>query len=153
MIATNINAMAETELDNPVLKLEDSWTYQVTVLADLIARRVTRAVQAVSELNLSQWRVLAAIADTPGRTASQVVDVTPMDKGIVSRGVSVLVQEGYLRREASPADGRTTYLFLTESGQAIYKSIVAELDRCGVSGREGSREVLRLLQSLNAELG
>ena len=45
------------------LVLENAWTYKIAVLADLISRRITRTLQDVSTLNLSQWRVLAAIAD------------------------------------------------------------------------------------------
>ncbi|HCH63077.1 MAG TPA: MarR family transcriptional regulator, partial [Deltaproteobacteria bacterium] len=39
-----------------VLRLDHYWPYQITVLADRIARRTTRIVKAHG-LNLSQWRV------------------------------------------------------------------------------------------------
>lgn len=117
------------------LVLENAWTYKIAVLADLISRRITRTLQDVSTLNLSQWRVLAAIADRPGRTASEVVAVTPMDKGLVSRAAASLVADGLIERRASSADGRLSHLHLTPLGQATYDEILAALDQNGSTGR------------------
>lgn len=113
--------------------LEDSLSYKITVIADLIARRVSHVATTVGGLNLSQWRVLAAIGDQDGRTASQVVDMTPIDKGIVSRAVSSLITQGYLRRRASDNDGRVSHLYMTASGRRTYERIAAELDRVGAT--------------------
>lgn len=118
-----------------VLKLDDSWIYKTIVLANLISRQVASTVQVVSGLNLSQWRVMAALADNPGRTASEVVDVTPMDKGIVSRAVKTLVNEKIVERRASEDDGRLSHLFLTTKGKSLYQKIVDEMDQNGTSGR------------------
>ncbi|MGB6228912.1 MAG: MarR family winged helix-turn-helix transcriptional regulator [Litorimonas sp.] len=122
--------------DPAPLSLDESWTYKVTVIADRIARRVSNVANAVGGLNLSQWRVLAAIGDRDGRTASQVVDITPMDKGIVSRAVASLVASGYLERRASMSDGRLSHLYMTEDGRRIYDAIVAELAATGLDGAE-----------------
>ena len=111
----------------PVLRLDTYWPYLVTVLADRIARRTTRIVKE-HDLNLSQWRVMAAIADVPGRTSTEVAVLTPMDKGIVSRATKALLQMGLVRREASQLDGRSSHLFLTESGQALYATLVPKVD-------------------------
>lgn len=109
--------------ENQVLRLDAYWPYQVTVLADLISRRTAMVVKREAGLNLSQWRVLAAIAERPGRTAAEVVGMTPMDKGIVSRATKALLAEGLIYREASQADGRVSHLFLTEKGCALYGAL------------------------------
>ena len=142
-----------TQIDStPVLKFSESWVYKVTVLADMAARKVTAIVQEVSGLNLSQWRVMAALADQPGRTASEVVDVTPMDKGIVSRAVKTLVDRDLVERRASKDDGRLSFLFLTSEGKALYAKIVTVMDKQGASGRSSitleSQD--RLIEALNA---
>ncbi len=118
----------------PTFALDTAWSYKVTVLADLVARRVAAEVQKTSGLNLSQWRVLAAVADRPGRTSTEVVEITPMDKPIVSRAVQVLVDRKLLRREASQEDGRRSFLHLTEEGEATYKAIVSSLTLSGAAG-------------------
>jgi DNA-binding MarR family transcriptional regulator len=104
-----------------VIQLDSYWPYQLTVLADRISRRTAALVKAHAGLNLSQWRVLAAIAERPGRTAVDVVTVTPMDKGIVSRATKALLEMGLVVREASQDDGRVSHLHLTEKGHALYR--------------------------------
>lgn len=123
------------------LILDESWAYKVSVLADLVARRIAPIVQDVSGLNLSQWRVIAAVADQPGRTASQVVDLTPMDKGIVSRAVRTLVERDLIERRSSKQDGRLSHLYMTVEGDRLYQKIIEALARSGASGdRTGSAE-------------
>ena len=105
------------------IRLDEYWPYQVTVLADRISRRTAAIVKREAGLNLSQWRVLAAIAECPGRTAADVVMMTPMDKGIVSRATKALLSGGYLVREASQQDGRVSHLFLTQAGADLYAGL------------------------------
>ena len=109
------------------LNLEQFWPYQVTVLADRISRRTSRIVKTHG-LNLSQWRVMAAIAEVPGRTSVDVVTVTPMDKGIVSRATKALLELGYIRREASQSDGRLSHLHLTDTGTQLYRDIIPTIE-------------------------
>lgn len=125
---------ASRQQSTVALPLDDSLAYKITVVADRIARRVSQTVATVAGLNLSQWRVLAAIADQDGRTASQVVDMTPMDKGIVSRAVASLVAQGHLKRHASDQDGRVSHLYMTPHGRETFERIVLELDRTGATG-------------------
>lgn len=133
------------------LILDESWAYKVTVLADLLARRIGPIVQDVSGLNLSQWRVIAAVADQPGRTASQVVDMTPMDKGIVSRAVRTLVERDLIERRSSKQDGRLSHLYLTDDGSKVYQTIVSALSNAKADGAStGSFEQQqRLLEQLD----
>lgn len=119
---------------NGAFPLEKAWIYKVTVLSDLVARRVSDVVQRTSGLNLSQWRVIAAIADDPGCTATQVVARTPMDKAIVSRAVSSLIDRDFVERTASRRDGRVSHLTLTPAGLQAYETIVAALNESQADG-------------------
>ncbi len=107
-----------------VIELDSFWPYQLTVLADRIARRTSRIVRDEGGLNLSQWRVMAAIAEVPGRTSAEVVGVTPMDKGIVSRSIKALLSLGFVRRESSQDDGRVSHLHLTVEGNKRYQNLM-----------------------------
>ena len=124
------------------IALKSFLPYQVSLLANRIARRTAEIAKRHSGLNLSHWRVLAAIAETPGRTANDVVAVTPMDKGIVSRAVKSLIDMNLISRKASKEDGRLGHLFLTARGARAYHAIAADvrdLDarlRAGLSATE-----------------
>lgn len=111
----------------PIIQLEEFWPYQVVVLADLVSRHTNSILKSHGSLNLSQWRVLAAIAAKPGMSSAQVVTMTPMDKGIVSRAAASLVTSGLVRKKGDPADRRRSELFLTPQGQSQYELINASL--------------------------
>ena len=115
--------------------LDRRWIYKITVLADRVARLTGAVALREAGLNLSQWRVIAALGSRDGLTASQVVTLTPMDKGIVSRAVRMLEDKGMVRRTASTQDARQSHLHLTPQGRAVFDAIVAELDRVGAHGR------------------
>ena len=113
--------------DDEVIRLGNFLPYQVVLLADRIGKRIAAVLKSHDDMNLSHWRVLAAVAEVPGRTANEVVAVTPMDKGIVSRAVKSLIGEGLLERRASDSDGRLGHLHLTTSGEKLYRAIAADI--------------------------
>ena len=109
------------------IDLDNFWAYQVVVLADQVSRYTLEVVRTEADLNQSQWRVLAAIADKPGRSSAEVTAVTPMDKTIVSRAVASLIQDGLIKRTPSQADKRIGALHMTKLGAQRYDIISAKL--------------------------
>lgn len=109
------------------IELESFWPYQVIVLADQISRYTLEVVRSEADINQSQWRVLAAIADEPGRTAADVTAVTPMDKTIVSRAVSSLIEQGLVEKTPSQGDKRRSTLETTAAGLKTYSTIAKKL--------------------------
>jgi DNA-binding MarR family transcriptional regulator len=145
--------MTQKNEPNSILRLEDYWPYQVTVLADRIARRTSSIVKRY-ELNLSQWRVLAAVAEVPGRTSVEVVTITPMDKGIVSRATKALLEMELLQRVASQSDGRISHLHMTDRGQTLYQTILPQVLNIleGVGSQFDASELERLSDQLKSLL-
>ena len=113
---------------NAHITLEDFWPYQAVVLADQISRYTLSVVRTEAELNLSQWRVLAAIAEEPGRTAAQVTAITPMDKTIVSRAVSSLLALELVTKISDSSDKRRSSLSVTANGKTIYENVASRLN-------------------------
>ena len=152
MITTKLGSSPKiAKKTQPVLPLDQFWPYLVTVLADRIARRTSRIIKE-RNLNLSQWRVLAAIAEVPGRTSAEVVTITPMDKGIVSRATKALLEMGYVRREASQTDGRLSHLHLTKAGKKLYLQIIPSVQEVTQIAGEGLNQERqeRLSKELNS---
>jgi DNA-binding MarR family transcriptional regulator len=122
--------LANGGMDNassPRIGLDSFWAYQVVVLADQVSRYTLEIVRSEADLNQSQWRVLAAIADKPGRSAAEVTSVTPMDKTIVSRAVASLIQDGLIKRTPSRDDKRRAALEMTDIGAERYAQISKKL--------------------------
>ncbi|MEM7765189.1 MAG: MarR family winged helix-turn-helix transcriptional regulator [Pseudomonadota bacterium] len=137
------------------ISLHQFWPYQVTVLADQIARYTMQHVRAVADFNQSQWRVLAAVADRPGSTAAQVTEITPMDKTLVSRAVSSLIASGHITRTLDTGDRRRSALALTELGQRCYQAIATRLNAALATQFGDDAELdtlLRLVKSTVAKM-
>jgi len=114
--------------NNAHIELSKFWPYQVVVLADQISRHTIAVAKDQAGLNLSQWRVLAAVAEKPGRSAAEVTAITPMDKTIVSRAVSTLIEMGFVVKAADREDKRRAHLEATPTGKEIYIKIARQLN-------------------------
>ncbi len=137
------------------IELDDFWPYQVVVLADQISRHTLSVVREQSGLNLSQWRVLAAVAGKPGRSAAEVTSVTPMDKTIVSRAVASLIEIGLIQKSPTSRDKRRQSLATTEAGLEIYTKISKHLNRKLINPESdtGSAEsFIELLKNYSAHM-
>ena len=132
------------------IELESFWPYQVIVLADQINRYTLDVVRSEADINQSQWRVLAAIADQPGRTAAEVTAVTPMDKTIVSRAVSSLIEQGLVNKTPSLGDKRRSTLETTSSGLEIYRTIAAKLTSTLIPSNGSEPKIEDFVTSLKA---
>lgn len=144
-----------TKADTPKIILEDFWPYQAVKLADQISRHTLSVVRAEAGLNLSQWRVLAAVAEEPGRTAAEVTVITPMDKTIVSRAVSSLITSGLITKISDTTDKRRSALSATSTGQKIYSKVATRLNAALVeSGNEphSSEEFTQMLKTFSTKM-
>ena len=77
------------------------------------------------KLHLTQtaFDILMFLANNPGyQTASDVVEMRKLKANLVSVNVDRLVQEGYLVREADPADRRKTLVRITPAGERARKA-------------------------------
>jgi len=120
------------------LDLQNFWPYQAIVLANQIGRHTLSIVRQSTDLNLSQWRVLAAIGEKPGRTAAEVTVLTPMDKTIVSRAVTALLEGGYVKKTPDENDKRRISLQTTIEGEKVFMDIAGKLNETMVETLDSS---------------
>lgn len=86
-------------------------------------------------VSLAEVRVLAACAEHPGITASQIAITLTVDAPAISRLVNGLFQKGLLSRRRSRSDRRTVMLRPTDAGLAL-------LGECQVLLEEVQQEFL-----------
>ncbi|GDY29819.1 MarR family winged helix-turn-helix transcriptional regulator [Gandjariella thermophila] len=65
----------------------------------------------------NEWRVMSAVVNEPGSTASVIGDVVGLNKAVVSRSVRLLRDRGYLSIE--PDRGRRR-VFATRAGERLH---------------------------------
>jgi len=105
------------------LELDRFLPYRLSVLTNRVSDAIARQYSERFDLTIPEWRVMAALGNTPGLSASEVAARTAMDKVQVSRAVANLVENGCVERGADALDGRVTRLALSPRGQAIYHQV------------------------------
>ena len=109
---------------NDPLELEQFLPYRVSVLANRVSRAFARLYEARFDLKLPEWRVMAVLGRRPGITASDVTEMTAMDKVAISRALSRLQAMGRVNVQEDEGDRRRMRLTLSEQGLEIYRQIV-----------------------------
>jgi DNA-binding MarR family transcriptional regulator len=99
------------------------------VLAALtsIVRAIRRHVDP--HLDRGQHLLLRTLQLQPGQRATELADSCALDPSTVSRHLRQLEEEGRVRREADPADGRAHLLFLTPAGEHVVAAANAQQRR------------------------
>lgn len=109
-------------------------------------------------LHPGQETVLKILADDDGQTMSQLAATLAVQPPTVTKMVTRLSAQGFLKRAASEADGRLARVFLTEEGRALVATIDMSwkrLEREALVGLdEKDRKKLRkLLRQIEKNLG
>lgn len=108
----------------PQLVLEHFLPYRLSVLSNIVSRRIAKFYEERFQLTIPEWRVMAVLGRFPGLTAADVTERTAMDKVQVSRAVARLQTTRRVEQRAVEGDRRARHLFLTEEGHDVYVEIV-----------------------------
>lgn len=108
------------------LRLSEFLPYRLSVLSNSISGRIAEDYSRVFGLNINQWRIMAVLGETPGLTATELTELTVLDKVAISRAVASLIGRDYVAREAAQEDGRRSILRLSEKGERVYRDIVPQ---------------------------
>lgn len=116
-------ATGETGSPESQLDLEKFIPYRISVLSNRISGNIARLYGDRYGLAITEWRVMAILARTPGLSASEVSEHTAMDKVAVSRAVARLLERGFIQREIHGDDRRRSVLALTDEGFRVYDEV------------------------------
>lgn len=107
-----------------VLILEEFLPFRLSVLSNRVSCAVAKLYEDRFDLKLPEWRIMAILGRNPNLIASQIVDISRMDKVAVSRAVKRLVEMNRLTITEDPDDARRQRLNLSADGWKIYDQIV-----------------------------
>ena len=105
---------------------EDSVFFKLVRVVNLAARPFQQRVGRQHQLTLNEWRTMAVLGARPGSTASQVSDLTGLDKMAVSRALAGLQRHKRLHRHEDPTDLRCSRLYLSTVGKALHATVRAQ---------------------------
>ena len=110
-----------------------------------------------SGLTHRQFTVLAAVDSFDGKSQTELVKITGIDRSTLADLVSRLMAQGYLQRKRSKEDQRTNAVRLTPVGKKMLKASQAgaeDIDRklLSIFPANDRRSVLDCLASLASEM-
>ena len=76
-------------------------------------------------VNVTEWRVLAILANEPDISAQRIREVVGFDKAVVSRVLKALDSRALVKIVGDVGDGRRHRIALSGKGRALYGKIVA----------------------------
>lgn len=74
-------------------------------------------------INVTRWRILAVLAMGDGVTINEITDRAMMKQSALSRALTSMEKEDYVRRSLRRNDGRYVEVYLTDKGRALFDAL------------------------------
>ena len=104
----------------PTFQLERSVSYRLHTLGKLTDRATQQAYLDEVGIALGEGRCLAAVGAFGPLSVNDLAGYANLNKGQASRAAQALVEQGLVRKEAAPSDGRGVVLSLTLAGSKAW---------------------------------
>lgn len=113
----------------PPFQLERSVTHRLHTLSKLTDRVSQQAYQDEAGIALGEGRCLAAVGAFGPLSVNDLAAYANLNKGQASRAAQTLVEQGLVRKEAAPTDGRGVVLSLTPAGTKVWARLQGVIAR------------------------
>lgn len=107
-----------------LLDLDRYAPYLLATITATLSARASARFRADLGVGVSDWRVIASLAQHPGATASQMVEAVTLDKAAVSRALAGLSSRNLVDAIPGERDPRRKSWFLTEEGWALHDALL-----------------------------
>jgi DNA-binding MarR family transcriptional regulator len=108
---------------NQRLPVDSSVFFKLVRIVNLTAQPFHEGVGKRHHLSLSEWRVMVVLASHEKMAATEVADISGMDKMSVSRAISALTRAGRIVKTPDAQDQRRTLLALSSAGKKLFARI------------------------------
>lgn len=110
--------------DGHTLAPSDFLTSKINVVARLLKRSSTKAYIETFDIAVTEWRMLAAIAQKQPCSVGELAFNLDSDKALTGRTLKKLEQRKLISIGAHPTDGRALVVTTTSAGDAMYRKIL-----------------------------
>jgi len=111
------------QLVTDTLKLDAFLPYRLSIASNRVSDAIAGTYRALFGLRISEWRLIAVLAESDGLSQQALGTRTQMDKVTVSRAAIALVDRGLVVRTPNPGDQRSHILALSAAGRALYSEV------------------------------
>lgn len=146
--------MKDTEKTVAKFELRQFITYRISKLQNALNAQAGHVLSNLSDLTLTEWRILYILRSMSTATMSQIVQESLLDKAQISRSIKALVEKGYIASAQDENDQRRQLLKATPAGRAIKDKILPIMMRRQEAMTEGLSDedidtFLRILDHLD----
>jgi DNA-binding MarR family transcriptional regulator len=133
------------------LKLHSFLPFRLSLLSNTVSANIAATYQDKFAISMSEWRIMAILAEYPDLSADEVCQRTQIEKSVVSRAVARLLKRHMIIRQIDDDDRRRSILRLSETGLSIYDEVmpVAEDFEKKLIAKLSKQERLTLLSLLD----
>lgn len=110
----------ETLADADTLPLHQFLTYRLSRVQAKLNAQATRILREASGITLTQWRIIALVGAAGQTRLSQLAREAALDKGLLSRNLKGLIEDGVITTRPDENDHRAQVLSLSPKGIAIF---------------------------------
>lgn len=103
------------------LPLHQYLTYRLSRVQAKLNIQATRMLREASGITLLQWRIIALIGAVGQTRLSDLSKEAALDKGLLSRNLKTLIEEGVVTARQDESDHRAQHLTLSAKGQEIFE--------------------------------
>ena len=133
------------------LKLEYFLPFRLSLLSNTVSANIAATYQDKFAISMSEWRIMAILAEYPDLSADEVCQRTQIEKSVVSRAVARLLKRHMIIRQIDDDDRRRSILRLSETGLSVYDEVmpIAENFEKKLIAKLSKQERLTLLSLLD----
>ncbi len=131
------------------LPLRRFLTYRISRVQAKLNTQATRLLREASGITLAQWRLVALIGAAGQTQSSALSKEAALDKGLVSRNLKTLIEQGVVHSKTDAGDHRVQNLCLTDKGRVIFEKTLPVTRARQAQLREGlTHEELRVFHKV-----
>ena len=97
--------------------------YRVARLHARLNRQANHLLEKHGGVTLTQWRIIVLLRQESVGTLSEMAETAAIDKGLLSRNVAALVDDGFVEMVRDRSDRRVNRLQLTTSGLELHDRV------------------------------
>ena len=122
--------------------LDDSVPYLMIRVGGMMSRQLELDLRPL-KVSFQHWRILAVLAEINGSSITDLSEYAVVPHSSLSRLLSRMEAEGYVRRQTDTQDARTVRLYTTPLGEALYRRILpmaAAIDEQALAGMSDAQK-------------
>ncbi len=119
----------------------------LAMLNNMMVWSGSRVFHTLHGIGTNEWRVLSALGNWPGATASDLRDILGMNKSVASKSVKVLLERDLIAQLDGPRGSR--HLYLTDAGVTVHDDFMpVAMDRQAILHEALSSDEVKTLNAL-----